>query len=84
MHRAAELRAAHHIAQRKENAAEQHDSQKQSDQMPALQNPVATAAAFSIPCHALLFSPELLDPLRNQINRQRKHDRGVFLHTDFG
>src|SRR5271170_4401364 len=51
--------------------------------MPALEYPVTTPAAFSVRCHAPLLSSELLDPLRNQIDRQRKNDRRVFLHANF-
>ena len=82
MRHPAELRATHDIAEGEENAAEQHYTEEQADQMPAFENPVATAA-FSVPCHCWLLSSELLDPLRNQIDRERKHDRGVFLHADF-
>ena len=47
VHRAAVLLAAHHVAEREENSAQQHDTEKQSYQMPAFQYPVATSASAS-------------------------------------
>ena len=45
VHRAAVLLATHYIAESKENPAEQHNAEKQSYQVPALKNPVATTSA---------------------------------------
>jgi hypothetical protein len=39
------LLAAHHVAESKENPAEQHNAEKQSYQVPAFENPVTTASA---------------------------------------
>ncbi len=85
MHRAAVLGAPHHVAEGEENAAEQHDSEKQSHQVPAFEHPIAaSASAFPLPAiRSYFFSPRL-HPLRNQIDRQRKNDRRVFLDADFG
>lgn len=85
MYRAAELIATHHVAERKENATEQDDSKEKSYQVTALEHSIAaSASALSSACHTLLFFRCRLHPLRNNIHRQREHDRRVFLDADFG
>ena len=61
VHRAAVLRPAHHVTQREEHAAQQHHAEKQSDQMPALQNPF-TAAASSASSHSLTYCSRASSP----------------------
>ena len=56
MNRAAELVASHHVAERKENAAEQDDSEEKSHQVPALENPIAASTPrFPLPAISSYF-----------------------------
>ena len=82
---ASELVATHHVAECKENAAKQDDSEEKPYQVTALEHSIAACtSALSSSCHKLLFFRCRLHPLRNDIHWQREHDRRVFLDADFG
>src|SRR5580658_3823248 len=74
--------APNRVAEREENPAEQHHAEKKSDEMPTLQYPVSSAAIRVSPSHSLLLPPGYIHPLRNDIHRQREHDRRVLLDAD--
>jgi hypothetical protein len=48
------LVASHDVAEREENAAEEDDSEKEADEVPAFEN--SFAAAFSVACHGIALS----------------------------
>jgi hypothetical protein len=50
-HLAVVLIAAHHVAEREENAAKYEHQQKKTDNVPALQHAVSSAAAISTNRH---------------------------------
>jgi hypothetical protein len=52
MNRATELIAPHHVTEREKHTAQEHNAEKQSYKVPALQHPLATTAA-SVTCHRL-------------------------------
>ena len=77
------LRSAHDVAKREEHAAQQHDSQEQSNEMTAFQYPVTPSALSVSAGHDLFIPSECLRPLHYHVNRQRKNNRRVFLDADF-
>jgi hypothetical protein len=52
--RGAILRVAHHVAEREENATEQHYAQEEDHQVPAFEHPIAATATFSVFLHSVL------------------------------
>src|SRR5215470_5087936 len=73
----------HHVAKREEYSAQQHHAEKKPDEMPALEYSVPAPATPVPPRHSLLLAPCYTHPLRNDVYRQRKDDRRIFLDTDF-
>ena len=49
--------AAHHVAEREENAAENQHEQEQADDVPALQHAVSPTAAISTHRHSYFLEP---------------------------
>ena len=71
------------ISQREHDAENYYEQHEQPDQMPALQYKIA-AAFFLSRCHLLFFSPDRLNPLVDDVNRQWEHDRRILLDANFG
>jgi uncharacterized protein YdaU (DUF1376 family) len=83
-HLTIDLVAAHHVSQRKKNAGKEQHEHEQADDMPAFEHTL-TCSAFSPRRHSLFrLASQRLDPLINNIDRQRKHNRCVLLDTYFG
>ena len=75
--------AAHHVAEREENSAEDQHEQEQADNMPALQHAVSPIAATTSNCHLRPRTSERFHPATNNIDGERKHNRCVLFDTYF-